>query len=880
MSEVSVFADVDPSQWIASNEAAFAIRDGFPVSPGHSLVIPRRLIANWWEATTEEQRAIFELVDLLKRRIDVEFAPDGYNVGFNDGDAAGQTVFHLHIHVIPRYSGDVDDPRGGVRHVIPHKANYLVPTVPDEAMSGSSGSSRSTDRSRLVTAASPSDVSTETRWFKLQLLQALINDDHDQIDLLVSFVMRSGVDLIARHVDDALERGARIRLLTTDYLGITDPGALGFFLDREDLQVRVFSDPSTSFHPKAYIFRSSRSGGGTAFVGSSNLSRSGISAGVEWNIQTRSLGDLSDEFEALWNDERSVRLSADWLSNNNATRRVRRPIPPVGDGPTQDQTLVDDESPLPDSDGEWEPAPEPWSVQADALAALEATRVEGYNAGLVVMATGLGKTWLAAFDSTRTEVERVLFVAHREEILTQARDVFRQIRPTASLTMFSGSERSPNGDVVFATIQSLHRNLSRFEPAAFDYIVVDEFHHASAMSYRRALAHFRPKFMLGLTATPDRADAADLLALCADNLVYECGLVRGVNEGLLSPFTYRAIPDVASYENIPWRSGRFDAEALTAELSTVARAEQVLAEWRKLTETDPEGAGTGANPSAARSLGTARSLGFCCTIAHADFMAEQFRKHDVAAVAVHSGAGSAPRAESIERLGAGEIDIIFTVDLFNEGIDIPNVDSVFMLRPTESPVVFYQQLGRGLRRAEGKERLEVIDLVGNHRSFLLKARLLAELAGRSHLTNREALEYLAAARSDLADGSVALPEGCSIIVDPEVVDLLGRIARPGRERDRMVDLVRQWADDHDGRRPSALEVALVTGKPLELRSDGGWFGFLARLGVLTNFEANVRESVPGFFEWIEHGSYTKSYKLVTLRALVRSGSLIGCDATR
>lgn len=126
-----MFADVDPSQWIASNEAAFAIRDGFPVSPGHSLVIPRRLIANWWEATTEEQRAIFELVDLLKRRIDVEFAPDGYNVGFNDGDAAGQTVFHLHIHVIPRYSGDVDDPRGGVRHVIPHKANYLVPTVPD-----------------------------------------------------------------------------------------------------------------------------------------------------------------------------------------------------------------------------------------------------------------------------------------------------------------------------------------------------------------------------------------------------------------------------------------------------------------------------------------------------------------------------------------------------------------------------------------------------------------------------------------------------------------------------------------------------------------------------------------------------------------------------
>jgi superfamily II DNA or RNA helicase/diadenosine tetraphosphate (Ap4A) HIT family hydrolase/HKD family nuclease len=839
---MSVFLEIDPDDWVGSNDLAFAINDRFPVSPGHTLVIPRRVVQEWSDVTTEEQHALFELVDVVKRRIDAELSPDGYNVGYNSGAAAGQTVPHLHVHVIPRFTGDMDDPRGGVRNVIPGRGNYLAPMA----------SSRQATASPLVT---PFDGR-----LKLELLRSLIRPDLDRVDLLVSFVMRSGINLIARHLDDALSRGARVRLLTTDYLQITDTSALGFFLDRLDseapgrLEARVFSDPTTSFHPKAYIFSSSTSTAGVAFVGSSNLSWSGITSGVEWNIELRDVEQLLREFEQLWADPRSIILTSTWLQSYDEIRQLRQAAIPhtsatAAPAPSSPEELADQAA------ADVETAPQPWSVQSEALAALTAARFDGHDAGLVVMATGLGKTWLAAFDSTRPEFRRVLFVAHREEILSQARDVYRQIRPSGKLTMFTGSEHEPDGDVVFASVQTLHRHLGRFAPDHFDYIVVDEFHHAAAATYRRVLAHFRPRFLLGLTATPDRADAADLLALCDDNLLYDCGLVDGIRRELLSPFRYRAIADVADYEHIPWRGGRFDADRLTAELATQERAQQVFDEWRHL-----DGA-------------QRRALGFCCTIAHAEFMAEFFRENGVQAVAVHSGSTSAPRAESLERLGTSDLPVIFTVDLFNEGVDLPTVDLVLTLRPTESPVVFFQQLGRGLRRSDGKERLEVVDLVGNHRSFLLKARLLASLAGRFHFTDREAVSFLAQDRDALADGSPELPPGCSIVVDPEVIDLLGRLVGPPRSQDRLLDLARQWVDDHDGRRPTALELSLVTGQPFALKAAGGWFGFLHRNGLLTDRESRVVELAGSFLVWIEHGSYTKSYKLVTLGEMVRAARL-------
>lgn len=822
---MSVFEEVPDAEWIRENGLAFAIRDRFPVSPGHSLVITRRVIPTWFDATAEEQQAVWELVALIKSELDDRYRPDGYNIGFNSGVAAGQTIAHLHVHVIPRFDGDVADPRGGIRHVIPKLGNYLVPPSSELV---------TPDRGRM----------------RDELVACLTNPSYQRVDLLVAFVMRSGVEVLHDHLEDALRRGAHIRLLTTDYLTVTDVGALGFFYDRAGnhpsggrLEVKVFESALRSFHPKAYLFRDASGASGVGFVGSSNLSRSALQVGIEWNLATRNVRELADGFEALWSDQNSVELSADWLAKY-ADRRAKV----AGARVEHRGELVGDE--------EREDEIRPWNVQEDALEALAATRLAGHRSGLVVMATGLGKTWLAAFDSTRLNFRRVLFVAHREEILSAARDVYRRVRPSGKFTMFLGGEKDPSGDVVFASIQSLERNLVQFSEDEFDYIVVDEFHHAAAPTYQRVLAHFQPTFMLGLTATPNRTDAADLLALCGDNLVYECGLLHGLERGLLSPFHYRAIKDVADYENIPWRSGKFAIDDLSGRLETLQRAEQVIAEWDLVDGP------------------RRRAIAFCCSISHADFMADQFRAHGHSVASVHSGASSDDRRKSLNDLESGDLQVVFSVDLFNEGVDMPSIDIVLLLRPTESPVVFFQQLGRGLRKSVGKPYLEVLDLVGNHRSFLMKARILASLRGAASSSDREAV---AALEQEFTE----LPAGCSVNVDTEVVDLLRALLTEPSKEDRVAEAITTWIEEHDGTRPTALEISLLTGEPFSFgKSSGGWFGFLNKRGLLSEDEAAVLEAAGDVLVGIEHGAYSKSFKLVTLQALAAVGGLRGTTPIR
>lgn len=817
---------VPASDWLAANDLAFAVRDRTSTVPGRVAVTTRRPVRTWWDATADEQSAIFALSEIVKRRLDVEFRPVGYTVRL-DTTVVGER--RLRLHISPQ-SGHVNGPSATAR-APDNSTNSAPETWPP------------------MSPAEPSLVTPADGRFRLELLRCLIRDDLDRIDLLVSFLMGSGVDIVAGRVDDALARGARIRILTTDYLQITDSAALGFFLDRAEtavvpglLEVRVFSDPTTSFHPKAYIFHSTESDDGVAFVGSSNLSRSGIELGVEWNMETRHIPPLRHEFAELWDDPRAVPLTREWLDDYERVRRRRldrmqRAAPDAEEAGDELLLAADTEGP-----------PAPIGVQPEALAALSATRIEGNAAGLVVLATGLGKTWLAAFDSTRPEFRRVLFIAHREEILDQARDVYRRIQPTGSFGRFAGGEHDLDGDVVFAGIQSLHRHLDRITPDTFDYVIVDEFHHAAAPTYRRVIGHLRPHFLLGLTATPNRADAADLLALCSDNLVYDCGLVDGVRRGLLSTFSYRAIPDVVDYENIPWRNRRFDPDELSRRLETRQRAEQVHAEWLAL--------------GGARR----RTLGFCSSITHAEFMADWFRRQGVDALAVHSGPASAPRAETLERFRAGEIPVLFTVDLFNEGVDVPDLDVVLLLRPTESPIVFFQQIGRGLRRADGKERLDVLDLVGNHRAFLLKAQLLASLTGAKPGSNQAAVDLP-------THGVPDLPDGCSIVVEPEAIDLLRELAGRTTPTERLAAQIDAWRTAHDEeRRPTALELALHTGTPQDLRKSGGWFGALARLGELGTDEAAVYEHLADFFDYIEHGAYTKSYKLITLQVLAEASA--------
>ena len=735
MTALCPFCDPDAARVFLRLQHVFAIWDAFPVSEGHALIVPRRHIPTWFEATADERTELFSAIEEVCNSIHARRSTDGFNVGINIGESAGQTVPHLHLHVIPRRSGDVPDPRGGIRHVIPDKGNYLVgftspplraedPRVPGGLPWDSTIAINEPCLPEPVLTTGDQDPLLP--WLEQDLARA------SRVDIAVAFVLPSGVEHLYPHFEDLLTRGGTLRLLTGDYLDVSDPDALQRLIDLQALyggnrcELRIFVSNGRSFHPKAYL-ASQEGGRGIAYVGSSNLSGSALLDGVEWNYRVTSVRDaegwrrVCEAFDALYWHSSTRPLDVEWLSRYRALRRT----PPEQTSPTPvDQPIEPPAAP-----------PEPNRVQGEALTALEATRAAGNRAGLVVMATGLGKTWLAAFDTARPEFRRILFVAHREEILNQAVATFRRIRPAATIGLYNGTERAPQADILFASIQTLSRraHLDRFDRAAFDYIVVDEFHHAAAATYRRLIDHFEPKFLLGLTATPERTDGGDLLALCGENLVYRCAMPRGIELGLLCPFDYYGVPDDVDYSNIPWRSSRFDEEELTTAVATQRRAENIFDQWQK--------------------RGGERTVGFCVSQRHANFMRDWFRDHNVACAAVHSGPSSDHRALSLERLAAGELRVVFAVDMFNEGVDVPTIDTVMMLRPTESPIIWLQQFGRGLRKHKDK-RLRVVDYIGNHRSFLLKVRTLLDVHGAGDRELKAALERAEAGDSSCRQGAL------------------------------------------------------------------------------------------------------------------------------
>jgi superfamily II DNA or RNA helicase/diadenosine tetraphosphate (Ap4A) HIT family hydrolase/HKD family nuclease len=833
----SVFLAVPPSEWVASNALAFAIRDGYPVGRGHTLVVPRRLVRTWFDATPEEQAAIFALVDVVKADLDAEYRPDGYNVGFNAGEAAGQTVMHLHVHVIPRYRGDMDDPRGGVRHVIPSQGNYLT-------------------RAQPLTTGTPADP-FERQIYPL-LLRALT------VDVVSAFVQASGLRRVRPAFDAALARGATVRVITGDYLAITQVEALESLLDLQAsstlasdddapspsgrfearvIEVDRLKAPTRSFHPKAWRFTGP--GLGVAFVGSSNLSEAALSTAIEWNLRverdrdTHAWERVGTAFDALWNLARP--LDAPWIADYaRRSRLTPRSLPP---GELQEEVV--------------EPPKTPHEVQVEALAALQDARHDGRRRALVVLATGLGKTWLAAFDYLQLWDElgrrpRLLFLAHRREILRQAaatwRALLHQRATTATVGWFLEESGDLDADLVFASVAKLSRSnhRKRLADQVFDYVVVDEVHHAAADSYRRILAALDPTFLLGLTATPDRSDSADILGLFDDFIAYRAGIERGVAVGRLVPFQYFGIKDDINYANIPWKNRRFDPERLAEEAATEARMRTLWKAWNKHTGT--------------------RTLVFCCSIAHARFVKEWLTTKGVRVAAVYAEAGSDDRTLSLERLARHELDAVCAVDVFNEGVDLPTVDRVVMLRPTESGVVFLQQLGRGLRAALDKSALTVIDFVGNHRVFIERLHTLLSLGANTGQATAVGT-FLRAA------GPIDLPAGCSVDVELEAKRMLELLIN-----DRGADAVEQaYRDLRDEReqRPHAGELARL-GYTISTVSKrhGGWFGFVASEKDLSIEERGAFELARAFLRDLETTNMTKSFKMVTLSVLLDDESLV------
>lgn len=655
----------------------------------------------------------------------------------------------------------------------------------------------------------------------------------NEIDIAVAFIKTTGMRLLLPDLlamlpsgDDDPPPTCRIRVLTSDYLDVTDPEALRLLLllQGKGGDVRVYETKGSSFHLKAYIFAKTTGGElieGTAFVGSSNISRQALQDGLEWNYRVAYPGDpgfleARERFATLFMNPKTVPLSDVWIDDYE-----RRRVPPpraIAPG-SQEQ----------------EPPPEPTSVQLEALAALEVSRNEGFRRGLVVLATGLGKTWLAAFDAVRVGARRILFVAHREEILHQAAQTFIRIRPKSRVGLYMGQRHDADMDVLCASVQTLARaaHLERFAPQHFDYVVIDEFHHAAAATYRRLLGHFAPAFLLGLTATPDRTDQSDILSLCDDNLVFTRHLFDGIQAKLLAPFHYHGILDESvDYREVPWRNGRFDPEELSNKLATLARARHAIREWRSRAQK--------------------RTLAFCVSTRHAEYMAAQFQRAGVASAAVYAGSPLG-RSQALEQLRVGQLSVIFSVDLFNEGVDLPGIDTVMMLRPTESKILFLQQLGRGLRLSDEKEHLVVLDFIGNHQSFLQKPQALFG-AGATY-------KALADFARRAEQNRLELPDGCYVNYDLKIIEFLKSLDSAGTQKD--YEALRASL----GRRPTLAEFYRSGASVQAMRQQHGhWFSLVEAMGDLRDDESQAVNSLGELLREVEVTPMTKSFKMVLLEA--------------
>jgi len=563
----------------------------------------------------------------------------------------------------------------------------------------------------------------------------------DRIDVVMAFIRRSGIgpllDALRRHCD----RDRPLRVLTTTYTGSTEQAALDRLVDL-GADIRVSYDLTTTrLHAKAWVFHR-RSGFSTAYVGSSNLTHSAQVTGAEWNVRASAARnrDVIEKFEAVFESY--------WSGGDYA------PYDPRQFADEQHRTRADSGPQVILGPIELHPFP----FQDRLLELIEVSRQGGHHRNLLVSATGTGKTVMAALDYARLRDRlpraRLLFVAHREEILDQSLATFRYaLRDPSFGEKWVGGARPTHFEHVFASIQSLHASgLDALRPDHFDVVIVDEFHHAAARSYERVLDHLEPVELLGLTATPERSDGLPVLRWFDDRIAAELRLWDAIDQQHLAPFLYFGIHDGVDLTDIPWRRGQgYEVDALTDRYtSSDAWARLVVKQVADHVD-----------------VASMRGLGFCVSIEHARFMARHFDRHGVPAVAVWGDSPRPEREAALRDLAAGEVKVVFSVDLFNEGVDVPDVDTVLMLRPTESPVLFLQQLGRGLRKAAGKTHCTVLDFVGTHRKEFRFDRRYRALLG---VTRRE-VERAVQMQFPF------LPTGCNMSLDEKAAAVVLRSLR-------------------------------------------------------------------------------------------------------
>lgn len=668
-----------------------------------------------------------------------------------------------------------------------------------------------------------------------------------KIDIIVSFLMESGVKLLKKDLLELKKKNIPVRILTGNYLNITQPSALYLlkYIMENNVDLRFYNDTSRSFHPKAYIIE--YEDGGDVFIGSSNISKSALTGGIEWNYridknnQIDDYNNFKEVFENLFLNH-SIIIDDKELESYSKQWKKPKIARNMKDICVQEEKVIK--------------LFEPRGAQIEALYELKKTRVEGNDKALIVAATGIGKTYLAAFDSKN--FNKILFVAHREEILKQAYTTFQTIMPNKNSGFFMNSLKDNEVDILFASVQSLGKEIylreEFFQKDYFDYIIIDEFHHAVSSNYQNIINYFEPKFMLGLTATPERLDNKDVFSICDYNVVYEVNLKSAIEKDWLVPFRYYGIyDDSINYEEIEFKNGKYNEKQLEEALSINKRATLVFNNYKKYKSK--------------------RALGFCSSKAHAEYMAKFFNENGIKSCSVYSGNEgkfNEERNTAIKKLLKEELQIIFSVDMFNEGLDIKNIDMVLFLRPTESPTIFLQQLGRGLRKDKNKRYLNVLDFIGNYK----KAHLIPLLLNGKNKQNTFELSTIPKEED--------FPEDCFIDFDFRIIDLFEKM---NKETEKFEDvIIREYFKIKEDLRkvPSRLEMFIHMDPDIyinmkrksSLNIFKDYLGFLNKIGELNKQQFEIiNTSAHLFIKMIETTSMSKTYKLPVLLAFYNNGNL-------
>ena len=540
----------------------------------------------------------------------------------------------------------------------------------------------------------------------------------DYFEFSVAFISESGLAVLKQILLNLKNKGVKGRIITSTYLGFNDPKMFKQLLSFTNIEVRIFEQEHCGFHPKGFIFHKGEHR--DIIVGSSNLTQTALESNQEWDLffTSHENGELaaqvSAEFNIQW--ELSTPLTNEWIDNYKETY-----VKPVRPTPVQSSKTI-----------------KPNKMHEEALKSLKKLRDNNKDKALLISATGTGKTFLSAFDVKSFKPKRLLFIVHRRNIAEAALRSFKYLIPNVSMGIFSGNTKEKDSDFIFSTVQTIHKKEYRemFDRDAFDYIIIDEVHRAGAQSYQDIVDYFKPKFLLGMSATPERSDDFDIYEMFDHNIAYEIRLMQAMEYNLLCPFHYYGITDMTIDGNEIDDKSEFNI--LTSQL----RVDYII---EKINEYGYSG-------------DHVHGLIFCSRKDECEKLSQLFNMRGYKTIALTGDSSEEMRQKAIDSLESNEedsLDYIFTVDIFNEGIDIPKVNQVVMLRPTESAIVFVQQLGRGLRKNDSKEYVVIIDFIGNYeKNFLIPVAL----SGQTNY-NKDSL------RQFVCEGSLITPGASTIQFD-------------------------------------------------------------------------------------------------------------------